>query len=325
MENEVQHIVSVPTPSSNNWSKILLFIVLELIVISGSIFVGIQIGKNQVINTNPITLQPTNIDTENQVKFTGWFSIIWGDSQNGNSSIVYSVSNNTQKYNVLPISDENPDLLKFNGKEVQIVGIQTETPNTLKLISIKTATPSETTPTAKPSTTTTKPISIPSNWKQYTATDPEFKIKTTMSMPPGFSFRFTGSEFTIQNDSDATELWDYSTSVFSGKDGLRNYYDGTSRRDWYERKLNGEFMIQEEYQKKRGDILSVNEKNIGAQSYLEILVQPISGNQETHYIFLEDGIVNIIKPASNEANSSNSKISNYIGTIFASLKASSIK
>lgn len=141
-----QSLASVPTPPSTNWSKILIFIVLVLIVVSGSIFIGIQIGKNQVRNTNPITVLPTisptylpvitNIDTDNQVKFTGWFSIIWGDSQNGKSSTVYSVSDKTQKYNVLPISDENPDLLKFNGKEVQVVGIQTEIPNTIKLISI---------------------------------------------------------------------------------------------------------------------------------------------------------------------------------------------
>jgi len=160
MENEiqpnippVQPLPQIPTPivSSVSLSRILLFIVLELIVISGSVFAGIQIGKKQVINTNPITIQPTisptyspvdtNIDTKNQVGLRGMFTIIWGDSQDGGSSVSYSVSNGTQMYNILPVSDENPDLLKFNGKEVQIIGIQTEIPNTLKLISIKTVDP----------------------------------------------------------------------------------------------------------------------------------------------------------------------------------------
>lgn len=58
MENEilptilpVQPLPQVPlsdlTPPSTNWYKILLFIILGLIIIAGSIFVGIQIGKNQ--------------------------------------------------------------------------------------------------------------------------------------------------------------------------------------------------------------------------------------------------------------------------------------
>src|SRR3989304_5139403 len=45
-----------------------------------------------------------------------------------------------------------------------------------------------------------KTVAIPPNWQQFTATDPDFGIKTTMSLPPGFSFNFTGSEFTIQNN-----------------------------------------------------------------------------------------------------------------------------
>lgn len=186
-------------------------------------------------------------------------------------------------------------------------------------------TSSSPTPSTKP-TATIEPIIIPSNWKQFTAIDPEFKIKTTMSMPPGFSFSFTGSEFTIQNDSDATELWDYSTSVFSGKDGLKNYYDGTSRRDWYKRKLDGEFTSPEEFQKKRGDILSVIEHNINNQSYLEISVNDLnSGDIQKHYLFVNNGMIHIIKPASHEANNSTALMPKYLDIIFTSLTSTTIK
>lgn len=81
MENEIQpNIPSVQpfpqappvVPPSTNWSKILLFTALGLVVVSGSIFVGIQIGKIQVSNqklsvsstskmANPTVLpKPTN-------------------------------------------------------------------------------------------------------------------------------------------------------------------------------------------------------------------------------------------------------------------------
>jgi hypothetical protein len=89
MENGIQSpqpVTQTPIQTSTNWSRIILFTVLGLIVATGSVFIGIQIGKNQVINTNPIitqlTISPTyppvdtNIDTKNQVEFRGWFSII---------------------------------------------------------------------------------------------------------------------------------------------------------------------------------------------------------------------------------------------------------
>ena len=68
MENEVQpNIPSVqplpqtpaPVPQPTNWLRIFLFILLGLIIIAGSIFVGIQIGRNQITNQQPITTQPT--------------------------------------------------------------------------------------------------------------------------------------------------------------------------------------------------------------------------------------------------------------------------
>ena len=66
MENEIQPNV----PSHTNWQKVLLFIFLGLVVIAGSVFVVIRIGKSQTTNQQPITEQLTNIPTQG-VKFTG--------------------------------------------------------------------------------------------------------------------------------------------------------------------------------------------------------------------------------------------------------------
>lgn len=60
----------IPTAPSTNWSKILVFIVLGLIIIAGSIFVGIQIGKNQTPNQQPIAVQPTASPTQTVVNPT---------------------------------------------------------------------------------------------------------------------------------------------------------------------------------------------------------------------------------------------------------------
>lgn len=55
MENEVQSNIppaqplsEVPVLPKKNWLKILLFILIGLVVIAGSVFVGIQIGKRQI-------------------------------------------------------------------------------------------------------------------------------------------------------------------------------------------------------------------------------------------------------------------------------------
>jgi hypothetical protein len=67
VENEVQPNIPpvqplpqtppVSTPSTN-WSKILLSTIIGLIVITGSVFIGIQIGKNQLTNQQSINEQP---------------------------------------------------------------------------------------------------------------------------------------------------------------------------------------------------------------------------------------------------------------------------
>ncbi len=177
----------------------------------------------------------------------------------------------------------------------------------------------------KPSTSIVKAPTIPADWKSFTDTDPQFGFKTTLSLPPGFSFRFTGSEFTIQNDSTATELWDYSSSVFAGNAGTKNYYDGTSRRDWYRRKLDGEFAMSDEYQKKRGDILSASEISTGSTSYLKLKVKDMSGLVTTRFLYVQNGIVHIFMPASEEASTASAKFPPYVGTVFLSLRSALTK
>lgn len=70
MENEIQQNIPpvqplpqtsnpIPTQPSTNWSKILLFTVLGLVVVAGSVFASIQIGKTQTSNQQPIATQPT--------------------------------------------------------------------------------------------------------------------------------------------------------------------------------------------------------------------------------------------------------------------------
>lgn len=73
MENEIQQNIppvqplpQTPSivPSSTNWLKILLFVVLGLAVVAGSVFIGIQIGKNQTSSQQQITVQPTVLPTQ---------------------------------------------------------------------------------------------------------------------------------------------------------------------------------------------------------------------------------------------------------------------
>lgn len=216
--------------------------------------------------------------------------------------------------------------------------------------SVPSPTISDTDSVVSPSPKVITPITIPSDWKQYTATDPDFGIKTTMSMPPGFSFQFTGSEFLIKNNSDSTELWDYSTSIFRSwvqtcnkendkfedfgaylnrccSDKITNNYNNTSRRVWYEKYLNGNYSCTyPATDAVMGKILNAIERPIGNTTYLEVTVDPTSSEKhETHYLYLQNQIMHIIKPSSDKANSSEAQIPKYIGTIFASLTSGQTK
>src|SRR3989344_7491442 len=61
-----------PFPPTFNWSKILLIILFGLVIVAGSVFAGIQIGKNQTPNQQPITGQPTNTPTQTAVTVTAF-------------------------------------------------------------------------------------------------------------------------------------------------------------------------------------------------------------------------------------------------------------
>jgi hypothetical protein len=75
MENEIQQnnppvqplpqtSTSAPTPPPTNWSNVLLFTILGLIVVAGSVFAGIQIGKTQTPIQQPVAAQPTILPTQ---------------------------------------------------------------------------------------------------------------------------------------------------------------------------------------------------------------------------------------------------------------------
>lgn len=61
----IQSAPQVPISSpSTNWGKILIFVFLGLVVVAGSVFVGIQIGNKQTANQRPITEQTTVFPTQ---------------------------------------------------------------------------------------------------------------------------------------------------------------------------------------------------------------------------------------------------------------------
>lgn len=73
MENEAQPITPLtqslpqnpaPTPPSTNLLKITLFTVLGLVVVSGSVFAGIQIGKNQLVSQELALVEQTATPTQ---------------------------------------------------------------------------------------------------------------------------------------------------------------------------------------------------------------------------------------------------------------------
>lgn len=54
----------VPNQSINNWGKIVLLVLLGLIIIGGSIFAGIQIGKHQTTDQQQVAEKPTTNPTQ---------------------------------------------------------------------------------------------------------------------------------------------------------------------------------------------------------------------------------------------------------------------
>ncbi len=118
--------------------------------------------------------------------------------------------------------------------------------------------------------------------------------------------------------------------MFSGKDGLKNYYVGGSVRDWYQKLLGGEFWAEKPYLLVVGKITNAIEHQIGTQTYFELTVaggppSNYSGEVGTHFVYVQNGIIHIIKPASHKANSAAAQLPTKIGIIFYSLKSSRIK
>lgn len=89
----------------------------------------------------PMMPNPTAADIQEQIAFQGWLSITWGDGfrdydKKKISVTIYTVSNGTQEYKLLP-SKEVPSLFEFDKKEVQVTGVKTEAPDTIMVNSIK--------------------------------------------------------------------------------------------------------------------------------------------------------------------------------------------
>lgn len=165
-----------------------------------------------------------------------------------------------------------------------------------------------------------KAISIPADWTSYTLINPNSNEQTKLSLPPNYSFRLNDYEFIIQNDQDLEESWSYSTSIFYGPEGVKNYYTGGKIKDWYLGYLNGKYLFEKPYIFKESRILDDKEELIGMKKYIILTVK--KDETEKYYLFLENNIIHIFKPASIKANTTPSAISKNIGSIFVSLNSS---
>lgn len=161
---------------------------------------------------------------------------------------------------------------------------------------------------------------IPKDWKKYSDTDVDFGVKTTVSLPPGCDFKFTGSEWDL--GCGEGDRWDYTTSVFRGKDDkLKNYYGGGALKQWYQRYLNYEFfgLGDEVNIVARDEILKTKEHKVEQADYLELTVKEGDYKEVAHYLFIQNGIVHIVRPLI--IDEPTSKIKKNIGLIFSSLKS----
>lgn len=140
MENETQQnyppVQSPPqtpplVPSSTIWSKKMLFIMLGLIVVAGSVFAGIQIGKSQTPGQQPITVLPTALPAQtDQVTITGVIrtSGLSEDEKQklGLSSVAYQLTdfnkNDKQDLYGYYLISSDKDIETLLGKCVQLVG-----------------------------------------------------------------------------------------------------------------------------------------------------------------------------------------------------------
>lgn len=162
---------------------------------------------------------------------------------------------------------------------------------------------------------------IPPEWETVTQSDQDFGVTTSISIPQGYDFWFSGSEWTLQTAQEG-EYWDYTPSA-TRIDGERvNLYDGGSRRQWYQRFINGE-LTQDTYIPPRQTILGTTEIDIGTTSYLRMSVQRTEPLRpvENHYIYFQNGLVHVFSPASEVASGPNATLDQDIGAILSSLQS----
>jgi len=114
-----------------------IFLVISIVIILGLILFTLKKTKDQNIIEIPPTVNISDTPGE-QIEFKGWLSVIWGDNFKTKGVILYSISDGKQSYD-LQTSPEGPELMKFNGKEVQVTGTKTADPKTIKVVSITEA------------------------------------------------------------------------------------------------------------------------------------------------------------------------------------------
>jgi hypothetical protein len=188
------------------------------------------------------------------------------------------------------------------------IPVETITPSIAQVVDI--------TNTTKP--TQTVKVIIPNTWGQQTAEDTYLGIKTTVSLPSNWTFSFTGSETSLSGPND--ETWEYETSIITDKNGaVKNMYTGGSRREWYQKYLNGDFQNKYDSPPQIGQII---EHTIGNTSYLEITISGgyLSENRKI-YLYLENNIIHMFSPVSQKALSSNTQLGSIVDKVFYSLKS----
>ena len=165
-------------------------------------------------------------------------------------------------------------------------------------------------------------------WQEFTITDEDFGVVTTLSLPPGYTFAATyGWTYLIfqnTNPDEVGESWDYSTSIFRKDCELQNWYTGGSPVEWYEKRLRGDYAPDDKNQKKKGEIVDAIEHPSGSQSYWEIIVKNIFGGLEKHYLFKNNDVVAVLKTDWDEAKASEFKLPQVINQLAQSLKITRI-
>lgn len=153
-------------------------------------------------------------------------------------------------------------------------------------------------------------VTIPSNWKQHTATDSWYYfVQTTLSLPPEWEFSVS-SEWTIASP-DSQELWDYRPLTD---------YDGSSVIDWYQKYLSGDSSgFQPDTITK---VTKYQKENV---SYFEVLItEGSTGNIDTRYLYVQNGILHIVKPVSHQAATPGAELPKHMDAVLLSLTSKKI-